>query len=440
MAGTLLPGVVGAQAPLTLGEAVARADTGSHASRLARTRVDRAASGRSMAVAGLLPTLRLEGGYTRSNDPLVAFGFLLRQRAVTPASFDPGLLNAPPARGDMQVGGVVELPLLNLDAWSARSAVSRALDAESAGAKWVRASVQLQVLEAWAGAVVARERVLMLEAAHTAARSHVRQAARLAEQGVVTRSDVLLAEVKSGAVEVQLAQARGDCVIARHRLALAMGAPDDTLFVLPDSLPAVTLSVPEGVAPRADVEAARYAAEAEAANAAGAGRAMLPRLNAFGRYDWHDQQVPFGGTPMWTAGIQMSWSPFTSPRDVAARRTAQADAARAREASALAAATAEMDRVEARVHAEVAVQGLGIAERSVAQSAEAHRVMGRKYEGGLVTITELLDAAALETSSRVGRAQARYEALVASGALWRASGHGLEALAGIVDGEGGMAP
>jgi outer membrane protein TolC len=48
--------------------------------------------------------------------------------------------------------------------------------------------------------------------------------------------------------------------------------------------------------------------------------------------------------------------------------------------------------------------------------------VGRKYDGGLTTITELFDAAAVETASVLGYASARYDALVAIADLRRAAG------------------
>ncbi|MEP6991157.1 MAG: TolC family protein [bacterium] len=60
----------------------------------------------------------------------------------------------------------------------------------------------------------------------------------------------------------------------------------------------------------------------------------------------------------------------------------------------------------------VALTRLAIAERAVAQSAEAHRIVARKYEGGLASVTELLDAQTVDTQSALAFAQARYVVIV----------------------------
>lgn len=438
----LLPAALTAQQPVSLRQALARADSTAFPNRVAGAQVARADADRTAALAGVLPSARMEAGYMRSNDPLVAFGFLLRQRDVSAASFDPALLNNPAARGDMQAGFAAELPLINLDAWSGRTAASHAAGAEAARAEWTRLGVQVQVTEAWAGAVVARERVRMLQSLHAAASAHVRQAGRMAEQGLVTRSDVLRASVHEGEMEAQLEAARGEREMALRSLALAMGTPDDTTLTVPDSLPGVLLPSqgPNTDSLRSDLRAAHLAQAAAEAGADRAGRAMLPRLNAFGRYDWHDPTTPFGGQGMWTAGVQFSWSPFTSAREVAARGAARAGAVAARAAVAQAEAAAELEVARARIRVRVAERSLAIADRAVVQGTEAHRIVTRQYEGGLVGISDLLDAAATETATRLGLARARFELVASQAALLRAEGQDLTPLVVALEGPGRNTP
>jgi outer membrane protein TolC len=148
---------------------------------------------RSHPWKGFSPTARFEGGYARTTDPLGAFGFTLRQRAVTPASFAPAVLNDPPATGNMMTGVVVELPLLNAYAWRGRQAAVDAREAARSAELWTRTVTAVEVARGYWGGVLATERVRTLEAALVAARSHQREAESLEERGMVTRSDALLA-------------------------------------------------------------------------------------------------------------------------------------------------------------------------------------------------------------------------------------------------------
>jgi outer membrane protein TolC len=64
----------------------------------------------------------------------------------------------------------------------------------------------------------------------------------------------------------------------------------------------------------------------------------------------------------------------------------------------------------------------------VAQSVEAHRLVGRSYAGGLSTITDLLAAAAAEAGSRLAYSAAVYQVLVAAAERQRAHGLSLDPL------------
>lgn len=72
---------------------------------------------------------------------------------------------------------------------------------------------------------------------------------------------------------------------------------------------------------------------------------------------------------------------------------------------------------------EVALERLRIAEQAVAQSAEAHRIVTRKCEGGLASVLELLGAAATETESSLRFSNARYEAITAAAERLQALGN-----------------
>ncbi|HEX9164497.1 MAG TPA: hypothetical protein VF862_01200, partial [Gemmatimonadales bacterium] len=134
------------QPPLRLGAAIARADSHAYANRAAGAGLDLRAAQKASTLRGILPTVRAEMGYFRTTDPLNAFGFTLRQRSVTQASFSPDALNYPEATGNLGTGLVAELPLINADAWAGRAAASTATEAATASARWTQASSRLDVL------------------------------------------------------------------------------------------------------------------------------------------------------------------------------------------------------------------------------------------------------------------------------------------------------
>jgi outer membrane protein TolC len=436
-----LPGALAAQT-LSLGEAFRRADSGAYANRVADAQARAQEAQASLALRGVLPSVRVEGGYVRTTDPLGAFGATLRQRVVTPAAFEPSRLNHPAAIGNVGSALVVEQPIFNADALFGRRAAARAGAAARASEDWARTGTELDVVRAYYGAVLARERVTTLDSAARAAHAHQRVAESQHRNGLATKSDALLAAVRAGQVDADLIAARGAANLARAQLALVLGAPDDTDFALPAHLPDTAAigrltgaANSDSLGDRADVRAARLALDAATADRQRATALLLPRVNSFGRLDWNSADTPFGGRNAWTAGIMVTWSPFSGGAELAERRTAAARRSAAVTMAEAAEARGRLELQEAANALEVALARAEITGRAVEQSGEAHRIVARKYEGGLATAVELFDAAAEETGSRLGFAAARYEAIVAVAQHRRASGQSLAVLTSLDDAE-----
>lgn len=419
-----------ARAQLTLRRALATADGSAYANRIAAA-ADASHQARALApLKGILPSLRLETGFLRGNDPLGAFGALLRQRQVTPAAFDPAVLNYPAAISSYQAGAVAEVPLLNADAWIGRRAARRDADRSGAQLTWTRLGTRVDVIKAYYGAVLATERVTTLEAAARAAHAHVDQAQAMVRQGLVTRSDALLASVRAGDVDAQLAEARGSAVTARLQLSMLLGQDDRPDTALPAALPdaARIRAVAAGdtmrlqQAGRADLAASEAALDAARLDAVRARSTLLPRINAFGRYDWSDAARSFGGDRSWTVGVMASWSLFAGAAEIADVQGSAGRAAAARAGAEAARAAATLEQEQTRTALLVALQRLTIAERGAEQGAEAHRLVTRRYRGGLATAAELLDAHAAETASALTLAHARYGVIVAAAERRRALG------------------
>ena len=429
-----------AAAQLRLADALRTADTRAVANRIAAA--DRAARD-AQAIAPLraiLPSARVEASIVRTDDPIGAFGTELRQRRIAPSDFDPARLNFPVPVTNYGGGLVLEIPLLNVDAWAGRAAAANGASAARASESWTRLSTRARVVRAYYGAVLAGERVTALEAAVRAASAHVRQAESLARNGVVTPSDAMLADVKAGELEADLVDARADATMARKELSVLIGADSTASFALAGTVPAAedlrafaAIDTTVASSARADVEAATLAADAAGADILRARALLLPRINAFARTDWNDPGRMFAGERNWTAGVMGSWTPFTGASEIAERRGAEARAATARAMADGAAASARLQSERGLSDVRVALDRLTIAEHSAAQGADAHRIVARRYDGGLATVSELLDAAAAEVRTAAALAKARYDVIVALAARRLALGLDPGALAQLDD-------
>ena len=96
-------------------------------------------------------------------------------------------------------------------------------------------------------------------------------------------------------------------------------------------------------------------------------------------------------------------------------------------------AQAELEAWATTREHEVSLERMANAASAVAQGTEAHRLVRRKYDGGLATVVELLAAEAAETESRLAHADARWRAIVADAGRRRALGAPLDGLTALED-------
>ena len=160
---------------------------------------------------------------------------------------------------------------------------------------------------------------------------------------------------------------------------------------------------------------------------------LLPQVNGFARYDWNSPNTLTSGDRNWTVGVMASWNPFAGARELAdiAATTGRVLAAHAQAEGAR--ANAQLEIEQTRTALSVALTRLDIAERTAAQSVEAHRILSRRYGGGLASVVELLEAQAVETQSALAFSQARFGAIVAAAERRRALGLDAASLASLDD-------
>ena len=425
-------------APLSLGEALREADQRAFGNRIAAatTAGDRARA--RLPLKGILPSARVEAGAIRTTDPIGAFGTTLRQRLVTPAAFEPARLNYPSAVTNAQGGLVLDVPLMNGDAWLGLRAARAAADASKAAGEWSAVSTRADVVRAYYGAILADAKAGVLAQAQQAADAGVRQVRSMVTQGLVTKADALQASVRASDVAAQLLSARSDALTARQQLAMLMGRTTAELPTLPDALPddaavialatrdtaaaGASRAAPGASELRDDVRAAQAGVLAATTDRRRAASTMLPRVNGFARYDWNDSRTLYAGQKNWTVGVMASWSLFGGNAELAdvAVTSARADAARAGLDAARAQSRLERDDAARRLT--LSLQRLTLARDATEQSREAYRLVQKRYDGGLATIAELLAAESAATGASLGHAAARYAVIDAIATWRRASG------------------
>ncbi|MDX1577558.1 MAG: TolC family protein, partial [Gemmatimonadota bacterium] len=347
----------------------------------------------------------LETGVMRSSDPVAAFGTRLRQRRFTESDFAVARLNDPDPIDDWTAGLRVAWQGLDPAAWASAAASGREADAARHAEARAHRAIVFETTRVYFEAAAAEARMRSAEAAVEAARATHDRFARRRGQGLLTEADLLQARAELASAEAALLGARQERSEAHRRLGLAMGWAPDSIPVPTAGLGTEALSEPSagrgdvseaGWTPeaRADVRTLASLASAAEARARAASSSWFPRLEAFGGYTTHAADPFTSDGPEWTVGLILSWDLFTGFRRPATVARARASARAAR---------AELDRAERAAVVEIrdarggleAARGAAEASRAAVEAAAAGRdLMRRRFEEGLASPADLLQAEA----------------------------------------------
>jgi outer membrane protein TolC len=401
---------------LSLKEALELADANNYDARLAVASEDVARAERAKGNAVFLPNISLSQTLVRTNDPLAAFGFKLKQRVVTQNDFNPTLLNNPDEATNFSTRIDIQQPIFNPDGlvgrWAAEHNVSRAA-LQTRRAKY---AVALGVKQAYFQLALAQEAFLVTERAVTSAEENRNVAKNFAEKGMMSNADAMLAEVRFLEVQKNYAEAELQLSKAREQLALALALPEKTEIVATDSLRLVQpKSVPPPIAfdairsERSDLQAMKEAVSGAEKMVTMNALSFAPRLNAFGNYEFNDPKFFGFNANNWTIGLSLQWEVFKGFQDVGNVQKSRAELTLAR-------ANAEKRERESRVEFltalkayETAKKKYALSEQALSQATEYLRIIKDRYTKGMEKTAEVLNGETTFLNVRLQFLQATFE-------------------------------
>ncbi|HUF10777.1 MAG TPA: TolC family protein [Rhodothermales bacterium] len=376
------------------------------------------------ASRAFLPSLSIEAGGMRTTDPVALFGTKLWQGNFAETDFALNALNDPDAYTDFDVTATVQQPILTPEGIFGYKASRKTAAASEAAAERQTEDMLLQTIQAYWGAILASERIALLEAALASARSHEQQARALHEQGLVTGLDARMVSVHAAAIDAQRIGSVAEAENARSAVKVLLALDESTPIELSGDLEEQLLqteSMTESM--RRDLDAASLALDAANLNVKRAVGTNLPNIGAFGSVAQHSNDSPWGsGSGHWTVGVRLTWKPFAGLSGIGAVEKAKAE--RDARAAQLQAATSQatLEQVQAERNRNAALEKLNVAARAEEEGETAVTQAEVRYRTGMSTITELLDVQAAHTEAALRHQAAQYEAVVAQAALKFAHG------------------
>ena len=413
---------------LTLPEALSAALERNPQVRIAQAREQQSAANRTATRSMWLPHVDVTEAMTQSNNPVFVFASLLEQGRFGAGNFDPRFLNAPSPLRNYRLGLNVRFTLFDqFRRLEATRQASNGIAQSQAACNETTQAIRLDVIAKYFGLLVAEQR---RDVAAEAARVADRDAATMRDkfrEGLLVESDALAAEVQVASFRQQEIEAAGAVAIARSALNLAIGrdAIADTSVRGPmpdknfDERPLAAL-LADAVRKRGEIGAAQLASDNARLQLQITRGALLPRIDTFA--SWGASGPAFANrNGDRSVGAVATFDIFDGGK-LARVAEARSGVEEARAAEAAARSRIELEIITAYERVRSARQRTIVAASAVTQAEAAARIVRDRYEQGLTTITEHLRAQSALANAKFNLLSARYDDLVGSADLARATG------------------
>ena len=348
----------------------------------------------NQANAILLPNISISHTGIATTNPLMAFGSKLNQEILTQADFNPLLLNDPRQIEDFATRIVVQQPLINIDGLFQRKAAKAKLNATELQSGRKEDYINLEVDKAYMQLQLAYKTVEVLKKAKEAALENKRLAENSFKQGYLQKSDVLAVEVRVTEIDNQLQYAKSNILNASNLLSVLMNDESYKILQPADSLRIIASdgsfeNLPEN---RKDILAMDSASEAYQQMYKADKMSFLPRLNAFGTYELHDDEVFQGDANGYLFGAELKWNIFEGSKRIGKAQKSKAEYEKSKLELNQYKAESQVELNRAKRMLQDAKNNLELTALAVQQSQESLRIRTNRFEQGLEKTTELLMA------------------------------------------------
>lgn len=360
----------------------------------------------------LLPHVTFSETATRGDDPVYVFGSRLRQQRFGQADFALSQLNTPLPYGNFatRFGGTWNL----FDSFASWHGINRAKEMNvAAGHQLERTDQEIlfRVVEAYYGVLLAGKQLEVAEQAEKTAKSIMDRSQVRFEAGLVVESDLLSSKVRLASREQELIRGRNNLEFARAQLNTAMGVAVDTPYQPADGLTEQNLTAnsladlqQKALATRPDLKRIEAQQSAEELSVAIARSSFGPRLNAFAGWEIDNPTLlAGGGGNNWLGGIELQVDLFQGGAKRAALSRERANAEKIAALKQAANDAVQLEVRQAYYDQDASRQQMEVARSAITLAQESLRIDQDRYDSGLRTITDLLEA---EEAAR--RAQADY--------------------------------
>lgn len=343
-----------------------------------------------------LPSITASHTGISTTNPLMAFGSKLNQAILTPADFNPALLNNPVRTQNFATTIEVLQPILNVDGLYGRQAAKAKTNAFLLQTQRTQEYVEFEVNKAFMQLQMAYQAVTVMQKALEVAQANGVLINNYFNQGLVQKTDVLMVEVRINELKNQLQMAKSNVQNASDYLAFLLNEDTKNKVYKPNqSLAVESLSSASNVSlsdNRKDIQAMNLSVQAYKKMWQSAQMNFLPRLNAFGSYQMYDAQIFQTSAKGYLVGAQLSWNVFDGYKSIGKNQKAKADYLKADAESQQYKAQSNLELKKTTRQLTDLEDKVTTSQLAWQQSQEVFRIRTNRFKQGLEKTTDVLAA------------------------------------------------
>ncbi len=346
--------------------------------------------------AVFLPNITASHTGITTTNPLMAFGSKLNQGILTPADFDPNLLNNPARTQNFATLIEVQQPLINIDGLYGRQAAKAKMEAFQFQTERTKEYLQLELYKSYMQLQLAYKAVTVLQKADATAQANLKLVENYFKQGLVQKTDVLNVQVRVNEIANQLQFAKSNVHNASDYLAFlinddAQGKVYKPTELLDNSITAIVANTTLS-SNRKDIQAYESSTKAYHKMFLSSKMNFLPRLNAFGNYQMYDRSFMGTSAKGYLMGAQLSWSLFDGYKSIGKMNKAKADFEKAEAETEQYKKQSQLELNKTNRQLTDAENKVSLSQLAFQQSQEAYRIRQNRFAQGLEKTTDLLQS------------------------------------------------
>jgi outer membrane protein TolC len=341
-----------------------------------------------------LPNINVSYTGISTTNPLMAFGSKLNQEILTPADFNPVVLNDPAVTQNFATKFEIQQPLINVDGIYGRQAAKTKMEAYQLQTERTKEYLILEVTKAYMQLQLTYKAVKVLEKAEATANANLKMVENYFKQGMLQKTDVLNVKVRVGEINNQLQYAKSNVQNASDYLAFLLNEDSKGKTYKPIEelesaieIEAINTQLSEN---RKDIQAMNKSSEGYEKMMQMSKMNFLPRLNAFGSYELYDSTFLGTAAKGYLVGAQLSWNVFDGYKSIGKYDKAKADFQKAEVETEQYKKQSQMELNKTNRQLKDAENKVSLSQLAFEQSQEAFRIRQNRFAQGLEKTTDLL--------------------------------------------------